>query len=617
MAILSLSTLALVALSLLNANGVGAFQTAIHKSVEAELEKAEGGTLLVTFRPAHYEAANDPQALLEESRKHLPFLVSVDVGTFAARDDLYQKYRGEYVYTALTEQHEQDREVLHRLGAEILEDFAVSNSFVVRADRRLVASLSQLETVVEIHTNNTFTVDDLAEDQGKLRSENDLPEAFLPERVDSQGHDDRNYQPNGLWANDREGLAHPTRVQGDPQWNVAKIGAPLVWAQLAARTGTNSPAQALSSFVYAVADTGVDFRHDNIAGQYRGLKPDGTYDHNYSWWDGVRKPVKPGSVNLQCEVAGRVPCDDQGHGTHVTSIAVGKDGFGVAPGARWIGCRNMDNGVGSSSTYLSCLNFFLAPHDLDGKNARPDLRPHAVGNSYGCPNSEGCTKNAMTSAFNALRAAGVFTAVSAGNEGPGCSTIDAPPAVEPSALVVGAVSRADILASFSSRGPVAVYPDPTMPGKPFRKPDVVAPGVDITAAYVGGGFRSLSGTSMAGPHVGGAGLLLMAACPCIERNIDVLRELFQDTALPKYPLPGSLCGNDTPDTIPNNHYGYGRIDVAKAMDRCLELCQNYAEPSPTKKNNTLEAKFDTNNTKKKRKHKKHRRSRHEKPQDSS
>lgn len=104
----------------------------------------------------------------------------------------------------------------------------------------------------------------------------------------------------------------------------------------------------------------------------------------------------------------------------------------------------------------------------------------------------------MTAAVDNLRAAGVFMSVCAGNEGPGCSTIAEPPAYEPQAITVGAVDSQDMLAEFSSRGPVVVG------GKHNQKPNLVAPGVDVTAAYLNNTFSTLSGTSMATPHVSGA-----------------------------------------------------------------------------------------------------------------
>jgi len=279
----------------------------------------------------------------------------------------------------------------------------------------------------------------------------------------------------------------------------------------------------------------------------------------------------------KCRIQSPEPCDDQGHGTHVLSTAVGADGFGVAPGARWIACRNMDRGVGSAETYLNCLNFFLAPHDLNRQNADPARRPHAVGNSYGCPDKEGCPKNAMTAAVQALRASGIFMSVSAGNDGPNCSSIRDPPALEPSVVSVGATDRKDALAVFSSRGPCVV-----IPGVPaYRKPDVSAPGVMVTAAFPNSKFNTLSGTSMASPHVGGLALLISAACPKVVRNVSLIRRVIEMSALPLRPSPAvytgvgrnqdGLCGVDGPETVPNNFFGWGRIDALAAINYCLAL----------------------------------------------
>lgn len=135
---------------------------------------------------------------------------------------------------------------------------------------------------------------------------------------------------------------------------------------------------------------------------------------------------------------------------------------------------------------------------LQGKNARPDLRPHVVGNSYGCPDYEGCSKHAMTAAVKILRAAGIFMSVSAGNDGPDCSTLVSPPSFEPQVVSVGATDIHDYLAPFSSRGPVK------MDGITYTKPDLVAPGVEILGAYLNNSYRRFSGTSMASPHLGGA-----------------------------------------------------------------------------------------------------------------
>lgn len=516
----------------------------VHSSVHTELERLgreqeEAGkdpvTLLITFKSVDLSAASDPQLLLQEARKRIPMLMTVDTKEWVARNDLYQKYRGEYVYKKCKEVHESAKAYLMTLGVTVLEDFLVSNSFLIgNVNQGIVDTLSQRDDVVEVHTNLPFRAN---VPDPEIGDDDDLDTPLAPSFI------------RGLWE----------KITNAVQWNIKKIGADKVWAITDDRSRG-------AGMVYAVADTGVDYKHPNIAQRYRGFNnATGEYKHDYSWWDGVRKPVRGQTSNSRCSVASPLPCDDSGHGTHVTGIAIGSDGYGVAPDARWIGCRNMDNGVGSTATYLACLQFFAAPTDLRGENPRPDLRPHAVGNSYGCPDDEGCSKNAMTAAFQTLKAMGVFMAVSAGNEGPSCSTVNAPPAVELDALVVGAVNSKDQLASFSSRGPVTV-----VKGRVYRKPDIVAPGVEVQGPYPNNTFRALSGTSMAGPHVGGAALLVMALCPCYERNMDAITELLTCTAVPLLPLAKSLCGDDTPQSIPNNHYGYGRLDLWAAIRKCRQ-----------------------------------------------
>ena len=78
---------------------------------------------------------------------------------------------------------------------------------------------------------------------------------------------------------------------------------------------------------------------------------------------------------------------------------VGDDGagnqIGVAPGAKWIGCRNMEEGWGWAVSYMECFQWFVAPTDLNGENPRPDLAPHVINNSWECPLIEGCDSDAI------------------------------------------------------------------------------------------------------------------------------------------------------------------------------------------------------------------------------
>ena len=135
--------------------------------------------------------------------------------------------------------------------------------------------------------------------------------------------------------------------------------APLVWAL--GFTG--------QGIVVASADTGQRWTHDALKPHYRGW--DGTTaSHDYNWHDSIH------SGGGDCGANSPQPCDDYGHGTHTIGTAIGDDGgvnqIGMAPGAQWIGCRNMDQGNGAPATYIECMEFFLAPYPVNGTPADGD-----------------------------------------------------------------------------------------------------------------------------------------------------------------------------------------------------------------------------------------------------
>lgn len=308
--------------------------------------------------------------------------------------------------------------------------------------------------------------------------------------------------------------------------------------------------------VYANADTGVRWDHNALKSHYRGWNG-ATAVHDYNWHDAIHS-----GGGLTCGANTVAPCDDDIHGTHTMGTAVGDDAagnqIGVAPDAKWIACRNMDEGNGTPSTYIECLQFFIAPTNLAGNAPDPNLRPHAVGNSYGCPPSEGCTAASLQTAVDNVRSAGVFMAVSAGNSGSACGTVSDPPAIYDSSITVGAVNSLDVIAGFSSRGPVLVDAS----NRP--KPDLVAPGVGVRSSFPNtvSSYASLNGTSMAAPHVGGAVLLLWSAIPSLVRNVDQTETLLKQSAV--HLTTATVCGAETPNATPNNTYGSGRIDVLAA-----------------------------------------------------
>ena len=325
---------------------------------------------------------------------------------------------------------------------------------------------------------------------------------------------------------------------------IVYTNAPSVWAE--GFTGQN--------IVIASADTGVRWTHNALKPHYRGW--DGvTADHNYNWHDSIHTG---GGV---CGPNSLVPCDDFFHGSHTTGTAIGDDGganqIGMAPGAKWIGCRNMNVGVGTPATYIECMEFFLAPTPVGGGTGDPTKAPDVTINSWGCPTSEGCSVTTLQAAVEAQAAAGIMMVVAAGNAGPSCSTTIDPPSFYEASYSVGALNTStDTIASFSSRGPV------TVDGSNRTKPDITAPGTNTRSASNSSdsAYTFASGTSMATPHIAGAMALLWSAHPELQNQIDASRTLLDDTA---HVITSTLCGAAGP---PNNVFGWGRVDILAAVD---------------------------------------------------
>ncbi|HEY7113086.1 MAG TPA: S8 family serine peptidase [Thermoanaerobaculia bacterium] len=349
------------------------------------------------------------------------------------------------------------------------------------------------------------------------------------------------------------GAMAPPRTPAQVPWNLTMIGAPDVWA--AGDTG--------AGIVVGDADTGQLWDHPALKPRYRGWDGAASH-HDHNWHDAVHDA---GAGN-PCGSDAPAPCDDDGHGTATTGIAVGDDGagnrVGVAPGAQWIGCRNMDRGTGTPARYLECFQWFLAPTDSGGANADPDLAPDIVTNSWDCPASEGCTTpDILKTAVENLRAAGVAVVFSAGNGGPACGTIGVPGTYS-AGISVGSSDPSDGVSDFSSRGP----------GENGPKPEVVAPGENVLTSSKGGDYASFGGTSAAAPHAAGLLALVLAAAPSLAGDVDALEEVLTGTAAAKPSL--ETCGGLPAGAVPNDTSGYGRIDAAAAFDavRC-------PQPAPT------------------------------------
>jgi serine protease AprX len=340
-----------------------------------------------------------------------------------------------------------------------------------------------------------------------------------------------------------------------PEPGLVQVGAPQVWAL--GYTGQGA--------VVASADTGVSFDHPALLGKYRGW--DGaTVNHDYNWHDGI---AAGGGV---CPAPSQVPCDDFGHGSHTAGTMVGDDGagnqIGMAPGAKWIACRNMDRGNGTVETYLNCMQWLMAPTKIDGTGADTTKAPHVVNNSWSCTPSEGCNvpQPLLRSQVDASRAAGIVYVSSAGNSGPACGSVNTPLGIYENAFTVGAVvTGADTIANFSSRGPANDN------GEINRKPNISAPGNPVRSSTPAPTlYSSFSGTSMSAPHVAGLVALLISAKPSLAGKVNMIENIIEQSAVP-IPTGTAIptCGGDSTTKVPNNVYGWGRIDAYAAVQLAL------------------------------------------------
>jgi serine protease AprX len=392
------------------------------------------------------------------------------------------------------------------------------------------------------------------------------------------------------------GRLDPPKKVDLPGGTTAAAGSPAVFDSIALVNADDAWGLGYrgQGAVVAGADTGVRWTHEAIKTRYRGWNGSSA-SHDYNWHDSihVQNPGNP------CPASGTQPCDDDvllggGHGTHTVGTMVGsgpdrvgqKNGIGMAPDAQWIACRNMNHGLGIVPTYLECMQWFLAPTRIDGTGADASKAPDVVNNSWGCV--EGCPPPLLQDSLRASRAAGIFYAVSAGNDGvglpapaAGCSTIHHPLARYPEAFTVGSTTwNTDTISSFSSRGPVVLG---APPAPLLLKPNITAPGSSIRSALQtnDSAYGSLSGTSMAGPHVAGLVALLISANPGLAGDVDELEDIIEQTAVKKTTNEG--CGGDTTTQVPNNTYGWGRIDALAAV----KLAESLRSPA-----DVLDAAFD-------------------------
>ncbi|MFJ9342228.1 S8 family serine peptidase [Streptomyces sp. NPDC101733] len=284
--------------------------------------------------------------------------------------------------------------------------------------------------------------------------------------------------------------------------SVPQIGAPVMWQ--AGWTGRG--------VTVAVLDTGVDETHPDLKGAEAA-------ERNFT-----------SSPTTQ---------DRNGHGTHVASTIAGTGALsggrykGVAPDVRLLDGKVLDDdGFGAESNILSGMEWAV---EQGAQIVSMSLSTQDYPETD--PLEDGVARLSDRALF----------VVAAGNHGPGPATITSPGSA-PAALTVGAVDKQDRIADFSSQGPAR---------DGGSKPDLTAPGVDITAAGTtqgefpsDTGYVTLSGTSMATPHAAGAAALLLQQHPTWSGA--QLKALLTGSAKPNPALNAS-------------RQGAGRVDLTRAV----------------------------------------------------
>jgi serine protease AprX len=419
--------------------------------------------------------------------------------------------KGRFVYQTLLEKAQSTQgPILQWLRDRNIEhqSFYIVNVILVKGTREIAEALAARPDVARVN--------------GNPQIQNDLPQRGPVEQSPLQPGAPKVIEP---------GIIH--------------THAPDVWAL--GFTGQD--------IVVGSADTGVRWTHNALKPHYRGWDGQNA-DHDYNWHDSIHD-----SVGNPCGNDSPEPCDDFFHGSHTTGTAIGDDDgtnqIGMAPGAKWIGCRNMDQGNGTPARYIECMQWFLAPTRIGGGDPDPTKAPDITINSWGCTIGEGCVVgDEIQAAVEAQEAAGIQMVVAAGNSGSSCSTVSEPPAIHEASYTVGALNTGtDTIASFSSRGPV------TRDASGRLKPDITAPGTGTRSAdnSCDSCYTNASGTSMATPHISGAMALLWSAIPSLRNQIDASRTLMNDTAVD---INSTQC--DAGGT-PNNVYGWGRVDILAAV----------------------------------------------------
>lgn len=302
-----------------------------------------------------------------------------------------------------------------------------------------------------------------------------------------------------------ESVTEDKKVETVDQTSNQIINADKVWTEL------NSTGRGV---VIGIIDTGIDYTHPDLGGGIGATsKVIGGYDF----------------VNEDSD-----PIDDHGHGTHVAGIAAANGAIkGVAPDAKLMAFKVLTaEGWGYDSWILAAIERAVDPDQNPNTNDALDVVNMSLGR-YADSNEP------FSEAIHNATLVGVTFVVAAGNNW-NYQTIGTPGVAE-SAITVAATDQWDITAYFSSKGPTDDY---------YIKPDVAAPGVDIYSTFLGSQYQTLSGTSMASPHVAGAVALLLEEHP--DWSPETIKAVLMNTA--------------KKSTESLWYQGAGRIDALQAIE---------------------------------------------------
>lgn len=314
----------------------------------------------------------------------------------------------------------------------------------------------------------------------------------------------------------------PLPAASSSQWNISMLGAETLWAEGHLGQGVT----------IASMDSGVDYNHLELAGNWRG--------GSNSWYD-------PHGEHA-------LPYDADGHGTQTMGIMAGQNlggtAIGMAPLAQWIAVKIFaDNGDAFASDIHAGYQWLLDPDGDPNTDDAPDI----VNNSWGYPDTENMCYTEFQQDIQMFKDLEINLIFSAGNQGAGQTSIS--PANNLGVFAVGSVDENMIISSSSSQGPSAcgtgdIYPVAVAPGYLVNTTDLTFGGIFPTSTTL------VAGTSFAAPHVTGAMALLLSSNP--DLTSAELEAALKNTATDL----GTL-GED-------NVYGYGLVNAVGAYDSLAE-----------------------------------------------